>query len=100
MEPAVHGRLDQVGGVVRTDYDVASLARPRRGARPVDREREDVGRLVLAAVVAVELADALLLDELDRQVPVKAGGRHRSVGRLTKLCARGVDLDHAPDSYA
>jgi hypothetical protein len=64
-----HG-LAQVLGALRADRDVADLSRPLGRAGAVNREREDVGGLVEAAVLAVQLADALLRDELDRDVPV------------------------------
>jgi hypothetical protein len=64
-----HG-LAQVLGALRADRDVADLARPLGRAGAVDREREDVGGLVAAAVLAVQLADPLLGDELDGDVPV------------------------------
>ena len=65
VEDTVARGLGQIGGVLRADDDVAELA--RAGAQPgtVDREREHVGRLVLTAVLAVELVDALGVDELE-----------------------------------
>ena len=57
VQRAVDDGLAQVLGVLGADHDVAQLA--RAGARSpslVDREREHVGRPVLAAVLAVELA--------------------------------------------
>ena len=43
----------------------------------VDRERQHVGRPILAAVVGVELGDALGVDELDRHVAVVDPRRRR-----------------------
>src|SRR4051794_16571863 len=68
VQRAVDDRLAQVGRVLRRDDDVAELARAGGRARLVDREREHVGRAVLAAVLAVELVDALRADELDGDV--------------------------------
>lgn len=85
VKDAVNGGLDQVLGVLRADDDVAQLARPGNRLRPVDREREDVCGLVPAAVVAVQCANAGLVDERDRDVPVEADSRQRSLRRPAKL---------------
>ena len=83
VEDAVDRGLDHVGTALGADRDVAQLAGPGGGARFVDREGEHVGRLVPAPVLAVELADALGLDELDRQVPLlDAGGGEREPAQL------------------
>ena len=77
---AVDDRLAQVGGVLGADDDVAELAQPggQPGVGAVDREREDVGRALLAAVLGVELRDPAGVDELDRDVPVlDPGGGER-----------------------
>jgi hypothetical protein len=92
VEHAVHGRLDLIRGVLGADDDVAQLARPGRGARLVDREREDVGRLVLAAMVAVELADPCLADQLDGQVSGQAGGGQRRLRGAAELLPGCLDL--------
>jgi hypothetical protein len=68
VQGAVDDRLAQVGGVRRADDDVAQLAGAGRLAGLVDRERQDVGRSVLAAVLTVEVVDALLVDEFDREM--------------------------------
>jgi hypothetical protein len=80
--------------VRRADDDVAQLPRPCDGLVLVDREREDVGRRILAAVVAVQLAYALLVDELDRQVAViDPGRRQRRLGRAPEARIVCLDLD-------
>jgi hypothetical protein len=94
VQYAVHDRLDQVVRVLGADDHVAELARP--GDRPVlvDRERQHVGHAVLAAVFAVQLADALLADQLDRQVAVAdAGGRQRRLGRAPEARLVCLDVD-------
>ena len=63
-------RLDHVGRVLGADHNVAELTRPGRRPGAVDREREHVRRLVETAVVAVELADPALADELHREMAV------------------------------
>ena len=68
-------------GLRRADHHVAELAGPGARAGAVDREREDVGRPVAVAVLAVELADPLLADELDREVPVARRRRRRAPPR-------------------
>ena len=47
----------------------------------VDRERQHVGRPVLAAVLGVELGDPLGVDELDRDVAVLDARRRRPRAR-------------------
>jgi hypothetical protein len=56
--------------VVGTDHDVAELARTGDGAGAVQREGEDVGGPVASAVLAVELTDPLLSDQLHREMHV------------------------------
>jgi hypothetical protein len=97
VQHAVDDGLLDVGGVLGTDHHVAQLARANRRARPVDGKREDVGGLVLAAVVAVQLADPLLAYQLDRQVPVQAGGAKRCLGDAEEL--RGGCLDLAQSRF-
>src|SRR5215204_5537643 len=53
-----------------TDRDVAELARAGGRAVAVQREGEDVRRLVLAAVLAVELSDPFPVDDLDCEMAV------------------------------
>ena len=78
VKHAVDGRLDDILGVLGADHDVAKLARAGDVAGAVDRERQDVGGLVLAPVLAVQLGDPLRADELDRQVAVAHAGRARA----------------------
>ena len=78
VQHPVDDRLAHIGGVLGADHDVAELARlptrPHRGRRgsvdAVDREGEHIRRLPLAAVLEVELGDALGVDELDRNMAV------------------------------
>jgi hypothetical protein len=94
VEHAVDDGLDQVLGVLRADDDIAKLAWPGRRPILVDRERQDVGRLVLAAVVAVQLVDVLLVDELDRQVAIGyAGGLESRLRRAPEARVVCLDLD-------
>jgi hypothetical protein len=94
VQRAVDDGLDEVLGVVRADDDIAELAWPRRRPILVDRERQDVGRLVLAAVVAVQLLDALLVDQLDRQVAIGyAGGLESRLRRAPEARVVCLDLD-------
>ena len=81
----MHDRRGHVGGQLGADDDVAQLQRAGRigRGRPVDGEGEHVGAGVASAVLAVELADPLWLDELDRQVPLlDAGGGEREPAQL------------------
>jgi hypothetical protein len=84
--------------VLGADHDVAELARAGCGAVAVDRERQDVGRLVAIAVLAVELVDLGRADEGDRQMQlaVETGRRERRAsGRVEprRGCRRVDDLD-------
>src|SRR5579863_7029342 len=75
VQRPMHDRLAQVGGVLRADHDIAELARSDgQLVVAVDREREDVGRLVDRSMAPVELADARLADELDRDMAVEHAG--------------------------
>ncbi len=86
VEDAVHGGLGHVGAVLGADRHVAELARAGRRARPVDREGEHVGGRVLSPVLAVELADARGIDQLDREMAVLDPRRgERSGNRLPQL---------------
>ena len=90
----MHDGLDQVLGVLGADHDVAQLARSRDRVRLVDREGQHVGRRVASAIVAVELADAPLVDELDRQVTVcDPCGSQCRLGRVTEARIVCLDLD-------
>jgi hypothetical protein len=94
VEHAVDDRFDHVSGVLGADDDVAQLARPRDRLVLVDRERQHVGRLILAAVLAVQRADALLSHQLDGQVAVlDAGRRQRRLGRAPEARIVCLDLD-------
>ena len=96
VEHSVHHRLGQVVGVLGADHHVAELARPRRGAALVDREGQDVGGRVDAAMLAIQLVDAAGRDELDRQVAVLDPGRlERRQRRAPQLVGNvdEVDLD-------
>ena len=79
-------------GVLGADDDVAELARAGRGVLAVDREREHVGRAVLAAVLGVELGDPLGADELDGDVaavdPRRARARATAAGRSPPAAGR------------
>ena len=84
----MHHRLGQVLGVLGADHHVAELARPGDGAALVDREGQHVRRRVDAAVLAVQLADALGVDELDREMPVLDTGRRERRERRRAQLAR------------
>ena len=99
VQHAVDDRLAQVLGVLRADHDVAELARPGRRAALVDREGEHVGRLVAAAVLAVERrgSRSASTSSTARWPSSTPGGgergerrrRRSSLGRVDEL-----DLDH------
>lgn len=94
MQDAVDDRLDEILGVLRADHDVAELARPGHCAVLVDRERQDVGRRVLAAMVAVQRADPLLVDQRDREMPVGDAGRGQGrLGGAAEALVVCLDLD-------
>jgi hypothetical protein len=98
MEDAVYDSLDQVFGVLGADDDIAELARAGDRLVFVDRKRENVGRVVFAAVLAVQLANAVLVNELDRDVPVVDTGRSQSrLGRAAKARIVCLDLDQRCD---
>src|ERR1019366_6008339 len=106
MQRAVDDRLAQILGVAGADHDVAELARADAGAVLVAPEREHVGRL-LAAGIPVELADPLLVDKLDRQMPLldpRRGQRQRAefldLDRGRALDGRGIDPDHLDVEHA
>jgi hypothetical protein len=95
VQHAVDDRLRQVGGVLGADDDVAKLARPGGGFVLVNGEREHIGRLVLAAMLAVELGDPLRVDELDRDVTaVHAPRRRRQLGGAEQRRVLGPDQLH------
>ncbi len=86
VQDAVDRSLGEVGGVLGADHDVAQLARTGDRAGTVDWKREHVGGPVAIAVLAVELADPLRADELDREVTVLHPGRaQRRLDRRAKL---------------
>jgi hypothetical protein len=94
VQHAVDDGLDQVLGVLGADDDIAELAWPGRRLVLVDRERQNVSRLVLAAVVAVQLLDAPLVDQLDREVAVGyAGGLESRLRRAPEARIVCLDLD-------
>ena len=70
---------EQCSGQIATS---PSSRGPGGRAAFVDREGEHVGRLVPAAVLAVELADPRLVDDLDREVAV--GDPRRFESRLDR----------------
>ena len=85
MQSAMDDRRGHVRGQLGTDDDVAQLERAGRigRGRAVDGEGEHVRAGVAPAVLAVELADALGLDELDRQMTLlDAGGGEREPTQL------------------
>jgi hypothetical protein len=77
--------------VLGTDHDVSQLARADSGGRGVHWKRQHVGGSIAAAVLPVELADALRVHEGDGEVAlVHAGRRQRGKGRSSEL-GRSVD---------
>jgi hypothetical protein len=91
VEYSVHDRFGEVASVLGADHDVAELARP--GGKPalVDRKRQHVGGTVDPAVLAVELADPIRVDERDGEVPLLDSGRsERGEGGPAKQL-RGID---------
>ena len=74
VKGAVHGCLGHVGAVLGADRHVSQLARARGRAGAVDRKGEHVGRRVHTAVVAIQLADPLLVDQLDGDVAALDSG--------------------------
>ena len=96
VEDAVDGGLGEahVAAVLGADRDVAELA--RAGDRPafVDREGEDVGRLVHPAVLAVQLLDPPGVDDLDREVAVAdPGGGERGGDRRAQILGDVGEVD-------
>ena len=90
MQDAVHRGLGEILGVLGADHYVTQLARTRTGVL-VDRKGEHVGGLVVAPMLAIELADTDGLDQRDRQVALRdaRGIQSRERGRAQLL--RGVD---------
>lgn len=86
-----------IGGVLGADHDVAELARPVCMTGTVDRERENIGRGVAVAVVAVERANLLGVDERDCEVSVlDTAGRQRGLCRTLgerRMIPVYLDLD-------
>jgi hypothetical protein len=66
VEDTVHRRLGDVGGPWRANDNVPELPRAADLRARVDREGEDVGWPVAPPVLAIQLADPFLADELDR----------------------------------
>jgi len=102
VQYAVDDGLGQVLGLLRADHDVAKLARSDGRPVAVDREREDVGRAVTIAVIAVELVDLSLADEGDRQVQLSVDPSRRQRGASGRAETRrglrsvdDLDLDQA-----
>jgi hypothetical protein len=96
VEDAMHRGLGHVGAVLGADRDVAELTRSGGGAGAVDREGEDVGWRVLATVLAVELADALGVDQLDGEMAlldVRGGERRQRDGTQLLGSADEVQFD-------
>ena len=73
--------------MLRADHDIAQLTRhPVELHRFVDREREHVGRLWLAAMLAVQSRDPRGVDEGDREMPLAhAGARRRKAAQAPNL---------------
>jgi hypothetical protein len=93
VEHAVNDRLGEILGVLRADHDVSELARTAGGAAFVDREGQHVRGQVATAVLAIEPADAVLVDELDRQVAFVDSGRgKRGERRSPQLLGRVDEL--------
>ena len=91
MEDAVHDSLLDVFGVLGADHDVAELTRPGGEPALVDRKRQHVGGPVDPAVLAVERADPILVDERDGEMPLLDPGRgERGEGGPAKQL-RGID---------
>jgi hypothetical protein len=93
MEHAVHHHLDKVVRALRAHDHVTELARAD-GLAVVDRERQDVRRLVASPVLAVEPPDLVLGYERDRQVAVVDTGsvESRCGGRAKRRILGPVDL--------
>jgi hypothetical protein len=88
--------------VLGADHHVAQLARAGGRRLLVDRERQDVGRTVAVAVLAVELLDLGGPDEGDREVQLavdpgrgKGGARGRLEPRRRLRRVDDLDLDQA-----
>ena len=84
VQHAVDHGLLQIGRLRRADHHVAELARARRGADPVHREREHVGGPFIASVLMVQSGDLGGRDESDGEVPVGDArrGQRRASGNL------------------
>jgi hypothetical protein len=95
VQHAVDDGAHEIGASRRTDHDVAELARAGGGSALVDRKGEDVRRLVARAMLAVQLADPFLLDELDCEVALgyARGAQRRLGGAPQPRVTRPRDLD-------
>jgi hypothetical protein len=91
VQHAVDNGLAQIVGVLGTDHHIAQLARTHGGARLVDRKGQHVRGSVACPVAAVELANASLVDEGDRQVPVLDPRRCQRGERGIAQLGRSVD---------
>ena len=81
VKRTVDDRLAQVLGARRADDDIPELPRTERLRILVHTEGEHVGGAVDPAVLAIELADPVLVHELDRDVAVldpRRGERQRT----------------------
>jgi hypothetical protein len=87
----VDDRLCEVASVLGTDHDVAELARPGGEPALVYRKRQHVGGPVDPAVLAVERANPIVVDERDGEMPLLDPGRgQRGEGGPAKQL-RGID---------
>src|SRR6187200_956488 len=106
MEQPVHERpVLLVADHLRAEDDVPERTRLalRQGRRAVDREREDVGRLVDPEVLPLEGAHLFRVDERDPQLAVRHALRREHVaGKLDRTfvvdgdaaSVRDLDLEH------
>ena len=69
MKNAVDRRPLEIGRVLRADDDIPELPWAGHRLGPIDRKREDVGGLIPAPMLAVQLADPVWRHQFDRQVP-------------------------------
>jgi hypothetical protein len=91
MEHAVNHCLDQVLGALRADHHIAQFPRPRNRPSLIDREGEDIGRLIEPAVLAVQALDLVLAYQCQCQVPVADPSRGQRAERWTSQRFRGLD---------
>jgi hypothetical protein len=91
VQHAMDNGLAQIVGVLGTDHHIAQLAWAHGGARLVDRKGQHVSRSVACPVAAVELANAPLVDEGDRQMPLPDARRGERGERWIAQRGRSVD---------